>query len=149
MGRSEQVSRDSRAAGPAVPAGVWRRQDVAAPFCLTLLGLAMLVASFAHGFAQARAGSMPEGVVAVVICADGAAQTILLDRNGNPVEPAHCLPELCSACLSPPLLENASQPAMAPRRVASRRMSFLDETVAVIARRPASDPRPRGPPPTI
>jgi hypothetical protein len=112
------------------------------------LGLSILIASFAHGYAQIRRDAAPDEVFAVVICADGTTQTVLLDQNGDPVDPSHCLPELCSACLTPQLLANASQQDAAPRLVASHRVSFPAASVAATAPRPASDPRPRGPPAT-
>jgi hypothetical protein len=108
----------------------------------------MLVAASAHGYAQARSAALQGEVFAVVICADGAAQVMLIDRDGNPVDPQHCLPEFCSACLSPLALALAPHPVTVSRRAASHRLSYPLSPAAIAVARPASDPRPRGPPAT-
>lgn len=54
------------------------------PLLTLLLALALCLSGLAQGHAAAGA---PVGAMAVVICADGPARSILIDANGAPVEP--------------------------------------------------------------
>jgi hypothetical protein len=124
------------------------RRLAPASLLLAALGLSLLVAAFAHGFAQFRHGAAAEPVVEMVICAGEMTQTILIDTNGDPVKPSQCPPELCRACLAASLQGLAPHAAMLPRAPAPHRTSFFAMRRAAAVARPASDPRPRGPPVT-
>lgn len=54
------------------------------PLLTLLLALALCLSGLAQGHAAAGG---PAGAMAVVICADGAARSILIDASGMPVEP--------------------------------------------------------------
>lgn len=115
---------------------------------VALLGLTMFLASLSQGSAQVQRLAMLDAVIEIVLCADGTEQTVLLDRNGDPVDPSHCTAEMCSACLGPLLTVLPRQPdAAAPLpEPGSASFAVFAQSVAVL--RPASDPRPRGPPAT-
>ena len=110
------------------------------------LALALIVGAFSHGYAQARDGDRATGLIAMVICADGASQTVFLDDTGTPVPAEHCLRELCSACLThPPLVANGGG-AVPALTVAVRMAAFIAPPALLPVPRHPSDPRPRGPP---
>ncbi|MFP4273877.1 MAG: hypothetical protein ACLFRU_02540 [Paracoccaceae bacterium] len=111
-----------------------------------MLALALVSGALAHGFAQLRPADSPGSVFAMVICADGEAQTVLLDRDGAPLAPEDCLHELCSACLTTPPLVAEGAPAHHVPVAAWRPVDDLPSVAPLNGLRHPSDPRPRGPP---
>lgn len=87
---------------------------------------------------------MPTGGTAMVICADGAAQTIYVDANGVPVEPAaKCCP--CLDCHAPVLFLNPESTDR-PAPQLPRMLEPLVEADFSIALQFNTRPMPRGPP---
>lgn len=86
------------------------------PFWGALLVVAMTLASLAQGYAQARGTPDVDGLLAVVLCADGETQVVYLNDDGVPVEPDRCMSDLCAACLSS--VVHATAPATG--RIAAR-----------------------------
>lgn len=122
---------------------------VTSPFSVLLSGLlilAMATGVFAHGYAQVRSADPDRAIQVVVICGGSGTLTILLDQDGNPIDPTACLQELCAACLPGPFLTTdvavrASLPADVGHAIA-----FAATIFPVSDPRHRSDPRPRGPP---
>lgn len=75
-------------------------KPIASPFLICLLlALAMALAGLATGRAAGIA-VFEAGLTKMVICADGEGQkTVLVSRDGVPVELPHCSGMLCDDCL--------------------------------------------------
>lgn len=71
-----------------------------APFLLTiLLALSFLSGGVTGGIAQPGMMIGNGGVTEMVICSDGVAVTVLVDAEGNPVDPQKpCLQHRCTQC---------------------------------------------------
>lgn len=108
--------------------------------------LALLVAlclAFYGPFGMARASD--GSVISMVICADGVAQTVLIDADGNPVDPVQTCPDCLTCCHATGVL---------PPQIGGVAASFA-RLIGDIATPPAPDPflttrnllpAPRGPP---
>lgn len=108
--------------------------------------IALAIGMVAQGYAQARPAATDLGVTQIVICGDAGAETIRLDRHGNPIEDDRCLRNLCSACIAAPTLTSLDSTAQVMPPLTMR----AADTAPVVARaafvRPLSIPHPRGPP---
>lgn len=113
---------------------------------MVLATLALISGVFAHGYAQARPGPDPASISSVVICADGAMQAILIDQNGDPVEPAQCMRELCSACLNSLNFATGAHQQGSLQPSIWHRAAFSMPSGQLQFVHPLADPRPRGPP---
>lgn len=73
---------------------------IAAPFLMCLvLAVAIAVGGFSKGTASGMA-AYAASLSPIVICSDGSsAKTVLIARDGTPVELPHCAGPLCEDCL--------------------------------------------------
>lgn len=94
------------------------------PVLIVVAALAVLVNSWL-AVAAPQTHADPAGLVAMVLCADGAERTVYVDQQGNAAEgPARC--QHCPDCLSAETVAVAA-PVLPLRPVALSRM--LDPTM--------------------
>jgi len=110
------------------------------------LGIVLSLALILTGSAGALARTLPPGVAAMVICADGSAATVLVDQSGQPVEPSSlhdC--RSCSFC-GPHAdgLQAVSALLTAPHRIVRSLSPKIQESLHTGLNRPWR--RARGPP---
>ncbi len=115
-------------------------------FASGVLIFALIAGMFAHGYAQIRPTDPDASITLVVICGGDGAQTVLLDQDGDPVDPEQCLRELCSACLTTPFTVTDGSPPLPSRSPAWQPVAFFTPVAIPPTYRHSSDPRPRGPP---
>ncbi len=102
--------------------------------------LSLLILVTSGAMASAR-GQMRDATGAVVLCLGGVSATVMVDRNGEPVEPAHICPDCALAAL-----DAVSQtPALAARDVGVRQIEFWKVFETGLGHRPEAS-RARGPP---
>ena len=106
---------------------------------LAALFLSVVLAMTSVTLAVARA--QPAGVAEMVICSDGAAVTVLIDAQGNPVE----VPHHCPDCLTALATAHATLPAARITPVLWARVAPPSGAKAV-AIHPVRAAPPRGPP---
>lgn len=94
------------------------------PFALSvLLALALVAGGLTRGLAQPGAMTFTAGLTEMVICAGGGENTVLVDAQGNVIDPDQpCLAQHCSQCLlagavalaSPGFTPEVHRPAVRP-----------------------------------
>lgn len=115
----------------------------AAPFLSVLLTLSLSLAALGHGYAQAKA-PLPD-LQELVICGETGLETILIDANGQPVDPEDCAQALCSDCLRVVAALCGPLPVAKPQALTARlaSTSFLPLQLCAAPRRANL---PRAPP---
>jgi hypothetical protein len=110
--------------------------------CLRLL----LIACFVISGSFAQAGMSENGASFLMeLCADGVAQTIRIDANGNPVDPA----APCCECLTCVQLAAAAPNPQDMAAVILLSYGFVTDTIwttPLLVNTPDTCPLPRGPP---
>lgn len=114
-------------------------------FCAWMIRALAALSLALSGAASAMPLMHGAGLTQIEICADGQASTIMLDRDGNPVEPAVECPD-CPVCGTAPaaLLQSPLQ-VLTQSFDATRALAGLTAVSALPRRHPV--PQPRGPPP--
>ncbi|MCC5991833.1 MAG: hypothetical protein JJT99_04845 [Rhodobacteraceae bacterium] len=118
----------------------------AAPFLSVLLALTLVFAALGHGYAQARApvSELHE----LVICGETGLETILIDANGQPVDPEDCAQALCNDCLRVVAALCGPLPVAMPQALTARLASTSFLPLLLCAAPPRAN-LPRAPPSSI
>lgn len=110
-----------------------------------LLALALVVGGMARGLAQPGAMTFTAGLTSMVICADGGESTVLVDAQGNVIDPDQpCLAQHCSQCLlagavalaSPDFAPEARRPAARPTQPEPMLVTLTRRPLRTVARGP-------------
>lgn len=118
-----------------------------ASLCLALLlALSLVPGSAGRGGARADPGMAAAGLTELVLCSDGAEATILIDAQGNVVDPGQpCPRQNCAKCLGAGTAVLAAAGADPSGTFGFRRSFFPIVTQRMHALRPARAVA-RGPP---
>ncbi|MDP3961033.1 MAG: hypothetical protein Q8Q26_13415 [Pseudorhodobacter sp.] len=116
------------------------------PLALSLvLALALVVGGMVRGLAQPGAMTFTASLTAMVICADGAEATVLLNAQGNVIDADQpCLPLHCSQCLlagavalaSPGFAPEGHRPAVRPTQPEPVLVAMTRRPLRTVARGP-------------
>lgn len=111
-----------------------------------LLALALVVGGLARGLAQPGGADVTAGLTEMVICAGGSEDTVLVDAQGNVIDPDQpCLAQHCSQCLLAGAVALAS-PGFAPEgHRPAVRPTHPERILVAVTRRPLRTVA-RGPP---
>lgn len=115
------------------------------PLIALLLVLSLLLSAGSSGFLRAAHAVARAGQQTLVICSETGAETITLDRDGNPVSPATPCAH-CADCTVPAAVLFAAVPTTARPAAQSRRLS--PPLVRRLNAIPVDPSRARGPPAT-